>query len=91
MALLQNLGLDPKTFTVFAYQSDWHCSKTAYDSETFEDLRYEYWKEHYEAIGIPMDERDDIEVDKLLKPRLHQWLSDNAEAYGFRYSSKKGV
>lgn len=63
----------------------------AYDSETFEDLRYEYWKEHYEAVGIPMDERDDIEVDKLLKPKLHQWLSDNAETYGFRYSSRKGV
>lgn len=63
----------------------------AYDSETFEDLRYEYWKEHYEAVGIPMDERDDIEVDKLLKPKLHQWLSDNAATYGFRYSSRKGV
>lgn len=63
----------------------------SYDSETFEDLRYEYWKQHYEAAGIPMDDRDDIEVDKLLKPKLHKWLEDNAASYGFRYSSSDGV
>ncbi len=62
-----------------------------YDSETFEDLRYEYWKEHYEAAGVPMDERDDIEVDKLLKPKLDQWLSENSVSYGFRYTSRSGV
>ncbi len=63
----------------------------SYDSETFEDLRYEYWKQHYEAAGIPMDDCYDIEVDKLLKPKLHKWLEDNAASYGFRYSSRDGA
>ncbi|MBM7000316.1 hypothetical protein I3I95_09365 [bacterium] len=62
----------------------------AYDSSTFDDLEYSFWKEHYEKAGIPMDEYDIIEVDKLLKPKLHEWLSEHAGEYGFRYTSREG-
>ena len=59
------------------------------DSLTFDDLEYAFWKEHYEQAGVPMDDYDIIEIDKLLKPKLDEWLSRHAGSYGFKYSSKR--
>jgi SPP1 gp7 family putative phage head morphogenesis protein len=62
----------------------------AYDASTIDDLSYAFWQEHYQQAGVPMDDYDMIEVDKLLKPKLHEWLSEHAGEYGFRYTTREG-
>lgn len=62
----------------------------AYDASAVDDLSYAYWQEHYQQAGVPMDDYDMIEVDKLLKPKLHGWLSEHAGEYGFRYTIREG-
>lgn len=59
-----------------------------YDASTIDDLSYAFWQEHYQQAGVPMDDYDMIEVDKLLKPKLHEWLSEHAGEYGFRYTTR---
>lgn len=61
-----------------------------YDASTIDDLSYAFWQEHYQQAGVPMDDYDMIEVDKLLKPKLHEWLSEHAGEYGFRYTTREG-
>jgi hypothetical protein len=62
----------------------------AYDASTVDDLSYAFWQEHYQQAGVPMDDYDMVEVDKLLKPKLHEWLSEHAGEYGFRYTTREG-
>ena len=38
----------------------------AYDASTVDDLSYAFWQERYQQAGVPMDDYDMIEVDKLL-------------------------
>ena len=54
----------------------------------WEEVSFSYWKEHYEALGIPFYDTNIVEAEKILKEIQHEWLMENAQRYGYNYYMK---
>ena len=54
----------------------------------WEDVSYDYWLEHYQALDIPFYDANIIEAEKILKEIQHEWLMENAQRYGYNYYIK---
>ena len=51
------------------------------------DAEYAYWEKHNAAAEVPNSDAENREVLKSLQPTFDKWLKENAEKYGYVYSS----
>lgn len=55
---------------------------------TWDEVSYDYWLEHYQALEIPFYDADTTEAEKMLRELQHKWLMENAQRYGYNYYVK---